>query len=491
MARILVVDDLPDWRKTLQGWLVDAGHNVNVVEDEGKALTAAVQESFDLALIDVRLHGDDEADDSGLSLALALKRLVPQMKVVMLTGYYPVRANQVVKSIRYVGVENFVEKFKLTGGDGGDLAAIIEDVLREPSFGTELDRLSLSLELGQPVLVRTQGTHVCARRTDRVLQLSVPHYNRRAQEARIAPNPRFNVKVIGEDLYRDLFNKCTEVLVTFSEARTKERPLCLSFEGSRDFIGIPFEFTFLEQPEDYLVLQHPLTRFINGVVPRRAALSPHIFAQLQDKLRVLIVASNTNPPIPGVDREVQQLADFFETQGYVDVEVDLIPTEEATATLVRRKLKDSQAHILHYAGHGRYDEASPEKSALFFWSEKNRTAPVIPISAAELRHLLQDSEVRLAYFSCCFGAATGPKIGLLDDDFLGIADATIQAGVPSALGYRWPVSDQGAPKLALAFYCSLLRHGSPEIALWQARRELAGLDRDDPTWLSPILIHQV
>ena len=113
------------------------------------------------------------------------------------------------------------------------------------------------------------------------------------------------------------------------------------------------------------------------------------------------------------------------------------------------------------------------------------------MSAAELKGLLQDSAVRLAYLSCCNGATTSPQSGLLDDDFLGITDAVIQAGVPSALGFRWPVSDTGAPKLALTFYDSLLRQGNPEIALWQARRELANLNRDDPTWLSPILIHQV
>jgi hypothetical protein len=44
--------------------------------------------------------------------------------------------------------------------------------------------------------------------------------------------------------------------------------------------------------------------------------------------------------------------------------------------------------------------------------------------------------------------------------------------------------------MALAFYRSLLEQGSPEIALWSARCELAALDKDDLTWLSPILIHQ-
>jgi CHAT domain-containing protein len=489
MACILIVDDNPDWRKTLRGLLADEGHEITAAEDEAEALEAAVQTSFDLAIIDVRLHGDVD-DGSGLSLALALKTFIPHMKVVLLTGYRA-RADQVVKSIKFFGVEDFIEKSSLGGSRGVDLAAIVKEILDKPSFELGLDQLSLSFELGQPIMVRTRGAHVCALRTNKVCQLSVPIYNRRAQEARTAPDSRFNVKVMGHELYRDIFENCHEVLATFSEAKAKRQPLCLSFEGARDFIGIPFEFTFLDQPAEYLILEHPVTRFINGVVPRRKALSPHAFAQLKGELRILIVASNTDPPITGVDQEAQHLAEFLERQRYVNVRVNLIPTEEATITRVRRVLRDCQVHIFHYAGHGLYDELSPEKSALFFWSKKNRKGSVESLSAAMLKRLLQDSEVRFAYFSSCLGSATGSESQLMDDDFLGIADAVVQAGVPSTLGFRWPVSDVGAPKLAEAFYRSLLRQGSPEIALWEARRELAGLNRDDPTWLSPILIHQV
>jgi CHAT domain-containing protein len=178
-------------------------------------------------------------------------------------------------------------------------------------------------------------------------------------------------------------------------------------------------------------------------------------------------------------------------QEYVNVQVNLIPTEEATLTRVRRELKDCQAHIVHYAGHGEYDELSPEESTLFFWSRRNRTGSIESMFAAELKELLRDSEVRLAYFSCCYGAAAGAESDLLDDDFLGISDAVSQAGVPSTLGFRWPVSDEEALRLTLTFYESLLSQGSPEIALWEARRELARRNRDDPAWLSPILIHQV
>jgi ActR/RegA family two-component response regulator len=489
MAWILIVDDNPDWRKTLRGLLADEGYQIITAEDEAEALAAAVQTSFDLAIIDVRLHGDAADDESGLSLAQSLKRIAPHMKVVLLTGYQA-RADQVVKSIKFLGVEDFIEKSSVGGGGGVELAAMVKKILDRPSFEHELDQLSLSFEQGQPILVRTRGAHVRALRTIKVSQLSVPSYNRRAQEARGAPDPRFNVKVIGEDLYRDIFESHQEVLSTFEDARVGSEPLCLSFEGGRDFVGVPFEFIFLDRPAEYLVLEHPVSRFINGVGRKRKALSPQTFAQLGSELRVLIVASNTEPPIPGVDQEAQQLADFLKQQGYVNVQVDLIPTEEATITRIRKELRSCQADIFHYAGHGSYNELSPEESTLFFWSEESHRGPVEIMSAAELKSLLQDTEVRLAYFSCCDGVTTGSQPKLLDDDFLGVADAVIQSGVPSALGFRWPVSDVGAPELALAFYGSLLRQGSPEIALWEARRELAGLNRNDPIWLSPILIHQ-
>ncbi len=489
MARILVVDDNSDWQTTLKGLLDDQRYQVVTAGDEAEALAAAVQTSFDLAVIDVRLHGDAD-DDSGISLALALKKLIPQMKIILLTGYRA-RADQVVKSIRFVGVENFIEKSDLEGGGGVNLAKTIESVLGEPSFESEIDQLSLSLEPDQPIVIRARGSYVHALRTRTPLRLSVQRYNRQAQEARVAPNPRFNVKTIGENLYRDIFKDCQEALVTFTAAQATKQPLCLSFEGDRELIGVPIEFIFLDQPADYLVLQHPVTRFVNGAVPGWKALSPQTFTQLKGQLRVLIVASNTHPPIPGVDQEAQQLAHFLESQQYVNVEVDLISTEEATISRIRKELKNCQAHILHYAGHGWYNESSPEESELSFWSPENGEGTVEAMTAAELKVLLQDSEVRLAYFSSCYGATAGLQAALLDDDFLGIADAVTQAGVPSTLGFRWPVSDEGAPKLAKAFYKSLFKQGSPEIALWEARRELAGPDLNDPTWLSPILIHQV
>lgn len=108
MCRILVVDDSADFCSTLAGRLSDEGHTVRSAANEGQALAAVTQEPFDFALIDVRLHGDDEEDESGLSLAMAFRALKPQVRVILLTRY--ARTRQILRIIPYHGVVDFIEK---------------------------------------------------------------------------------------------------------------------------------------------------------------------------------------------------------------------------------------------------------------------------------------------------------------------------------------------------------------------------------------------
>ena len=128
-------------------------------------------------------------------------------------------------------------------------------------------------------------------------------------------------------------------------------------------------------------------------------------------------------------------------------------------------MKKTNYDIIHYAGHGFFDAASPEDSYLLFWRDAGTKTEKLKMKATELKLLLDQSEARLVYLSCCYGTAAADNAALLDDDFLGLTDAVVLAGVPSVLGYRWPVSDAGAPKLALSFYKSLLKQGRPDVAL--------------------------
>lgn len=85
--RILVVDDLADWRQTLSGLLLDAGYQVQVANSSVAALRKIAASKFDLALLDIRLDESDEDNIEGMQLAAKIKKRSPKTKIVIITGY--------------------------------------------------------------------------------------------------------------------------------------------------------------------------------------------------------------------------------------------------------------------------------------------------------------------------------------------------------------------------------------------------------------------
>jgi CheY-like chemotaxis protein len=85
--RVLVVDDVEDWQKTILGLLTDEGYEVVAVGDRESALEAVKANRFDLAVIDIRLDETDEDNIAGLSLASEVKSILTDLPVVVITGY--------------------------------------------------------------------------------------------------------------------------------------------------------------------------------------------------------------------------------------------------------------------------------------------------------------------------------------------------------------------------------------------------------------------
>jgi CheY-like chemotaxis protein len=85
--RVLVVDDVEDWQKTILGLLTDEGYEVVAVGDRESALEAVKAGRFDLAVIDIRLDETDEDNIAGLSLASEVKSILTDLPVVVITGY--------------------------------------------------------------------------------------------------------------------------------------------------------------------------------------------------------------------------------------------------------------------------------------------------------------------------------------------------------------------------------------------------------------------
>lgn len=79
---LLVVDDDQPFRERLVRAMRDRGFEAQGVADHASALEAALQETPELALVDLRLPGQ-----SGMAVVRDLKQLDPSTIVVVLTGY--------------------------------------------------------------------------------------------------------------------------------------------------------------------------------------------------------------------------------------------------------------------------------------------------------------------------------------------------------------------------------------------------------------------
>ena len=210
---------------------------------------------------------------------------------------------------------------------------------------------------------------------------------------------------------------------------------------------------------------------------------------------ILLIASNTIPRIDNVDEEVEELYQWLtKVLSPNHFEVKYLPTAEASYETVMKHLRGCKYHILHYAGHGHHDENNSANSCLYFWEEKNHKGTVHPLSVNTLKNtlLIKEHSLRFIYLSCCSSSASSDVRTLLNDNFLGMADGLIMAGIPSVLGFRWSVSDRGAKECALAFYKSLFDQGYLDTALFNARCWVKGIvqGQDIGDWLSPILIVQ-
>jgi two-component system phosphate regulon response regulator OmpR len=78
---ILIVDDEPGVREVLEEYLSEQGFAAVVAEHAAAAREAAAAHVVDLALLDIRMPGED-----GLSLARHLRERYPRVAIVMVTS---------------------------------------------------------------------------------------------------------------------------------------------------------------------------------------------------------------------------------------------------------------------------------------------------------------------------------------------------------------------------------------------------------------------
>jgi hypothetical protein len=202
-------------------------------------------------------------------------------------------------------------------------------------------------------------------------------------------------------------------------------------------------------------------------------------ARRRGRLRILAVVARPHGALPvdsGTEtRDLRKAFSALVKAGRAEVEV----LAGATPGRLQRRLAAGGVDVLHFVGHGRFDDVAREGS-LLLEDERGRERP---LGTDALGQLLCGRGLRLVFLNAC---ETG-RGGRVDWN-RGVAPALVAAGLPAVVANQYSVLDDAATAFARELYAQLASGRSLGDAAREARvavsRDL-GPDRID--WAVPVV----
>ncbi len=243
---------------------------------------------------------------------------------------------------------------------------------------------------------------------------------------------------------------------------------------------IPWELMYRHDRREFLVLSADTTLVRSLDVPTGEWDVPEITGPI----RVLFVMAN-----PRGDLNLKAERAEIEARLALDQQRDqpagatpnLRPIvaeflEDATFAALEDRLRDSDYHIIHFMGHGAFDER--QQGHLLFHDGMR--------SGADLAEVLRRERMtRLVTLNACRTAEGSANADA--DPFAGVAAALVMAGVPAVVAMQFPVSDTAAIAFSARLYSELGRGEPLEDAVDSGRRRIKALAPDQREWATPVL----
>jgi hypothetical protein len=299
---------------------------------------------------------------------------------------------------------------------------------------------------------------------------------RRSVRAIASPEMR-DLRSFGGTLFESVFSGPvgTCLLRSMDEAdRTKAGlRVRLHLGEAPTLANIPWEFLYDASSDDFLCLsdQTPIVRYLD--LPQRVeplSASPPL------RMLCLISSPAGYPPL-NVEHEWEKLSEALAptiAQGRLVLERVDTPSLEA----LQRRLRRDAFHVLHFIGHGAFDEQAQDGVLLF----EDLDGKGRPVAGEALGVLLHDHEsMRLVVLNACEGARTSST-----DPFAGTAQSLVRKGIPAVIAMQFEISDQAAITLAGEFY-SAVADGYPVDASVAEARKAIFTRVNAVEWATPVL----
>lgn len=166
--------------------------------------------------------------------------------------------------------------------------------------------------------------------------------------------------------------------------------------------------------------------------------------------------------LPGSRNEVRELAGI-----YPDA-VTLLGKAASREALLRLA---PQAELIHFAGHAVLNSRRPEESVLLLASEREDS------SGALYQHEIYRLELAAAPLVVLSACESGNLVGESDASLSSLSRAFLSAGASAVVGSLWPVVDDSAAFLMVAFHRALREGRAPAEALRAAQLDYLGNER--------------
>jgi CHAT domain-containing protein len=214
----------------------------------------------------------------------------------------------------------------------------------------------------------------------------------------------------------------------------------------------------------------PVVRYLDVTNPPRPLT-------VQGPLRILvIIASPRGLPRLNVEREWATICDALaDKQRAGLVLVDRLPTP--TISELQRWLRHNDVHVLHFVGHGYFDDRFQD-GTLIFTDAEGRAAP---ISSTILgTHIRDHDPLRLVVLNACQTARVDDA-----DPYSGMAQGLIQQEAAAVVAMQFPISDDAAIVFTRDFYGAVADGEPLDQAMASARKAL--LADHGTEWATPVL----
>ncbi len=277
---------------------------------------------------------------------------------------------------------------------------------------------------------------------------------------------------------------CDDVKVSLARARDEaERQraagvrIRLHLDAAPELAILPWEFMFDPDPKvaRFLALAEdtPLVRYVDlPEMVRPLKITPPI--------RVLGIVSNPADdryPELEVEKEWRSLEEALR-QPIDDGRLVLHRAEKATVSSLLDTLAESDSNILHFIGHGRFDE-DHQDGLLAFEGERGG---VHEVSAERLGALLyNEKSLRLVVLNACEGGRSSAT-----DPYAGMAQTLVRMRVPAVVAMQFEITDRAAIAFARQFYKGIALGRPVDTAITDARMAIYQLV-NEVEWATPVL----